>query len=149
MKQLEWTESMDEQFRILKEHFGKRPLRSYPLYGEDSEKFEVRTAFSSQNLGAVLEQVQDGQKGFIAAIGRKMTKGEKNYPPTKGELAAIMYALWKWEHILRFQPFRLYTDHQALKWLHSMKAPRGIYWRWIAELSTFNYELAWHPEKMM
>ena len=105
MKQLEWTESMDEQFRILKEHFGKWPLRSYPLYGEDSEKFEMRTDFSPQSLGAVLQQVRDGQKHFIAAIGRKTTKGEKIYPPTKGELAAIMYALWKWKHILRFQPF--------------------------------------------
>ena len=63
--------------------------------------------FSAQNLGAVLEQVQDGQWRFLTAIGQKTTKGEKNYPPTKGELAAIMYALKKWEHILRFSTFLL------------------------------------------
>ena len=78
-----------------------------------------------------------------------MTPGEKNYPPTKGELAALIYALRKWEHILRYKPFLLYTDHQALKWLNTMKAPCGIYWRWIAELATFNYKLGWCPGKEM
>ena len=53
-----------------------------------------------------------------------------------------MFALRKWEHILRFKPFLLYTDHQALKWLQTMKAPKGLYWRWLAELSTYNFELA-------
>ena len=76
-------------------------------------------------------------------------KGEKNYPPNKGELAVIMYALKKWEHILCFSTFLLYTNHQALTWLHSMKAPKGIFWRWIAELSTYNYELVWCPGKKM
>ena len=30
-----------------------------------------------------------------------------------------------------------------------MKAPRGIYWRWIVELSTFDYELGWCLGKKM
>ena len=30
-----------------------------------------------------------------------------------------------------------------------MKAPKGIFWRWIAELSTYNYELVWCPGKEM
>ena len=148
-KTLDWTEEMDENFKTLKKLFGQKPIRAYPLFHEDAAKFEVRPDFSGRNLGAVLEQVQDGQRRFIAAIGRKTTKGESNYPPTKGELAAIMYALRKWEHILRYKPFLLFTDHQALKWLSTMKSPRGIYWRWIAELATYNYDLGWSPGKAM
>ena len=98
---------MDEQFRTLKEHFDKCPLRSYPLYGGDAGPFEGKMDFSAQNLGAILEQVQGGQQRFLAAIGRKTTVSEKNYPPTKGELAAIIYALKKWEHILHFSTFLL------------------------------------------
>ena len=30
-----------------------------------------------------------------------------------------------------------------------MKAPRGKYWHWIMELSTFDYKLAWCPGKKM
>ena len=91
----------------------------------------------------------DGQKRFIAAIGRKTTAGEKKYAPTKGELAAIIYALRKREHIFRFKPFLLFTDHQALNWLNTMKAPCGIYWHWLMELATFNYKLGWCPGKTM
>ena len=54
-KQIKWTEAMDEQFRTLKEQFGKWSLRFYPLYGGKAGKFKVRTDFSSQNLGTVLE----------------------------------------------------------------------------------------------
>ena len=146
-KELEWTEEMEANFLTLKECFNRRPIRAYPRFDEDAEKFQVRVDFSAKNLGAVLEQVQDGQKRFIAAIGRKTTAGEENYAPTKGELAALIYALRKWEHILRWRPFLLFTDHQALKWLNTMKFPRGIYWRWLAELSTFNFELGWSPGK--
>ena len=87
---------MDEQFQIIKGHFNKQPLRSYPPFGEETAKFKVRTDFSMNNLGPVLEQVQDGQKQFIAAIGQKTTAGGNNYSPMKGELAAIFYALRKW-----------------------------------------------------
>ena len=61
-KALEWTEKMDEQFRTLKGHFDKRPLRSYPLYGGDTGSFEVKTDFSAQNLDSILEQVQGRQR---------------------------------------------------------------------------------------
>ena len=30
-----------------------------------------------------------------------------------------------------------------------MRAPKGIYWRWLAELTTYQYELAWRPGKEM
>ena len=77
MKQLEWTMLLDEQFWILKEHFNKWPLRSYPLFGEDAEKFKVRANFSSNNLGTVLEQVQGEQKCFIGAIDEKRQQGKR------------------------------------------------------------------------
>ena len=48
-----------------------------------------------------------------------------------------------------YKPFLLFTDHQAFKWLNTLKAPCQIYWRWITELATFNYELGWCPGKEM
>ena len=92
-KTLQWSDELDSKFQMLKECFGRRPIRAYPQFSEEAAPFEVRPDYSSKSLGAVLEQVQEGQRRFIAAIGRKTTKGESNYPPTKGELAAIIYAL--------------------------------------------------------
>ena len=40
-------------------------------------------------------------------------------------------------------------DHQSLKWLHSMKSPNGIYWRWMAKLAMLDYDLGWSQEKKM
>merc|ERR1711867_153845 len=104
-KKLEWTEEMQTNFEILKSLFEKKPIRAYPDYSEGAEPFEIWPDFSAQALGGVLQQKQDGQRRLIAAGGRKTSKGEANYPPTKGELASIIHHIRKYEHILRFKLF--------------------------------------------
>ena len=66
-KTLEWTEEMTTKFNLLKAKFGQRPIRAYPDY--DGEMFEVWPDYSSEALGGVLQQVQDGQRRLIAAAG--------------------------------------------------------------------------------
>ena len=138
-KELQWNEELQQKFEHLKKLFGEKPIRAYPDY--DGEMFEVWPDFSSMAFGGVLQQVQHGQRRFIAASGRKTTAGEKNYAPTKGELASIIHILRKHEHLLRYKKFRIYSDHQPLKWLRSMKNPKGIYWRWLNELESYDYEI--------
>ena len=138
-KELEWTEEMQVKFEHLKQLFSEKPIRAYPQY--DGECFEVWPDFSALAFGGVLQQVQDGQRRFIAASGRKTTAGEKNYPPTKGELASIIHILRKHEHLLRYKRFKVFTDHQPLKWLRTMKNPKGIYWRWLNELESYDFEV--------
>ena len=146
-KTVTWTETMDKKFATLKELFGKKPIRAYPRYGPEDEPFEVWPDFSAAALGFVIQQVQKGKRRLIAAGGRKTTQGESNYAPTKGELAAIVHALRKFEHLLRYRPFVIYTDHAALKWLKSMKNPRGIFFRWLQELSSYEFEIHHVPGK--
>ena len=140
-KVLEWTDEMQNKFEMLKGLFATKPIRAYPQYGEDEAPFEVWPDFSALALGGVLQQVQDGQRRLIAAGGRKTTKFEANYAPTKGELAAIVHQLRKFEHILRFKRFIIYTDHSPLKWLRSIKNPRGIFFRWLQELESYDFEV--------
>merc|ERR1712090_50354 len=96
---------MGVAFTQLKEAFSRKPIRAYPILTKESEPFIVSPDFSGQNVGAVLEQHQEGQKRFIAAAGRKLTQGESNSPPTKGEMCSIVFACRKWEHLLRYKPF--------------------------------------------
>ena len=138
-KDLEWNDDLQAKFEHLKKLFSEKPIRAYPKY--DGECFEVWPDFSALAFGGVLQQVQDGQRRFIAASGRKTTAGEKNYPPTKGELASIVHILRKHEHLLRFKKFKVFTDHQPLKWLRTMKSPKGIYWRWLNELESYDFEV--------
>ena len=143
---LVWDEVLEEKFKLLKEEFSKSPVRSYPDYSSE-EPFQVAVDFSKENVAAILSQVQDGQERFIAAVGRKTTKYEKNYHSCKGELSAIIYALRKYEHILRFKKFVLWTDSKALTYLQTMKKLTGIYFRWLSEIQSFEFEVYHRPGK--
>ena len=142
-KNLEWTPEMTEKFNMLKELFSKKPIRSYPRFGENEPEFTVTPDWSNDAIGGILEQ--GGY--FIAAGGRKTTPGERNYPSTKGELSAIIYMLRKFEHILRYKKFIVFSDHKPLQWLKSLKNPKGIHFRWLQELATYDFEVWYKPGK--
>ena len=143
---LVWNEILEEKFKKLKDEFSRMPVRSYPDYHSD-EPFQIATDYSAENIAVVLSQVQDGQERFIAAAGRKTTKYERNYHSCKGELAAIVYALRKFEHLLRFKKFLIWTDSAALTYISSMKKIRGIYFRWLSEIQSFDFTIKHRPGK--
>ena len=146
LSDFQWTAELEGKFEKLKNEFKTEPVRAYPDYFAD-DPFEVAVDFSKTNIAAVLSQKQGGQERFIAAIGRKTTKYEANYHSCKGELAAIVYALRKWEHILRYRKFILHTDHRSLTYLSSMKKLTGIYFRWLSELQSYDFEIRHRPGK--
>ena len=145
-KTLNWTTEMDENFQTLKAEFTKKPVRSYPDYQSD-QPFELSLDFSAKNVAAILSQRQHGQERFIGAAGRKTTKYEKNYHSCKGELAAIIYGLRKFEHILKFRRFIIHTDSKALTYLQTMKKLTGIYFRWLSEIQEYDFEIRHRPGK--
>ena len=145
-KQLNWTSEMEEQFQTLKKEFTKMPVRSYPDY-QSNEPFELSLDFSAKNVAAILSQKQGGKERFIGAAGRKTTKYEKNYHSCKGELAAIIYGLRKFEHILKFRKFVIHTDSKALTYLQTMKKLTGIYFRWLSEIQEYDFEIRHRPGK--
>ena len=144
---LKWTTTMDEKFNELKKRFKEQPIRAYPDYGNEAEPFQLSVDFSCQNLGAVLTQVQGGKERLIGVAGRKTTTYEQNYHSTKGELAAVLYGLRKFEHILRFKKFILHTDNSSITWLQTAKQPRGITFRWLTELQSFQFDIKHRPGK--
>merc|ERR1712208_269151 len=101
--------------------------------------FEVSVDFSKNCLGAVLTQVQEGKERLLSASGRKCTKYESNYSSWKGELAAVLFALKKFRHILLYRKFILHTDNTGVTYLQSCKAPKGIVFRWLQELQEFDF----------
>ena len=137
---LTWTDEVNKKFELLKEEFSKMPVRSYPDYNSE-EPFQLALDFSKENVAAVLSQVQGGQERFIAAAGRKTTKYEKNYHSCKGELAAMIYGMRKFEHILKFRKFMMWTDSKALTYLQTMKKLTGVYFRWLSEIQDYTFDV--------
>ena len=58
-----------------------------------------------------------------------------------------MQALRMHEHVLRYKPFMIMTDHQSLKWLSRIKNPRGIFLRWLMELASYEFTVQHVPGK--
>ena len=85
-------------------------MKAYPRSDKD-ELFEVITDFSRTTLVTIVSQKLNDEETFIAATGRKTSKYER----IKGKLAAVIFALRKFEHLLRFQKCRLITDSSALR----------------------------------
>ena len=66
-KTLKWTDTMEEKFKEFMEKFKKFLIRAYPRYKEDEAPFEVWPDFSSQAIGHILQQRQDGKLRIIMA----------------------------------------------------------------------------------
>ena len=49
---------------------------------------------------------------------------------SKGELAAVLLVLKKFEHILRAKPFIIWKDSKCVEFINAMKEFRGVFARW-------------------
>ena len=147
-KTVKWTPTMEKCLEQLKEEFLKDRIRAYPRW-DIEEPFVLTTDFSCEAIAAIVSQTQNGEEKFIAAAGRKTTKYEANYASVKGELAAIIFAVKKFEPLLRFGRFRIVTDSAALRYLKTMKSSRGIWFRWLQELESFQYEVFHRAGKLI
>ena len=136
------TDAMKKSFEELKEVLTKAPILAYPRFGEQ-DQFILDTDWSQENgtIGAVLSQVQDGEERVICYGAKKLAKSQRNYPPTKGELFAILYFCKLWRYYLQFRKFLLRTDHRALTWIRTMEHPTGMVLRWLETLADFNFEV--------
>ena len=135
-----WTREVTKKFEKLKQCFNNGPVRGYPRYDTD-EPFIIDCDWSSTNLAAVLSQKQEGKERFLGCVAKKCNRAEQNYSPHKGELASLVLATKRFEHILRAKPFLVRTDSSCVKNLATMKECRGSFARMQLWLSGFNYEI--------
>ena len=70
---------------------------------------------------------------------------QKNYAAHKGELFAVVYFTEHFRPYLSYRPFVLRTDHNALKYLDSMKPPTGMVARWMDLLASFRFTVQHRP----
>ena len=135
-----WTDQMRNNFEQLKRAFADAPVRGYPDY-KNPNPFILDTDFSHVNMAAVLSQIQDGQEVFLGCCAKKCSATEANYPSWKGELAAVILGINKFEHILLARRFLLRTDNSAVTYLKNLKECRGMIGRWKMRLASFDFEL--------
>ena len=111
-------------FDRIKALLGTRPLLQYPNYLREFLLFtDAATGKADKSvlnkiggLGAFLAQQNEGGKLYpLGYAGRGLKSHEENYSAFLLELAAALYGLDEFHHIIDRFPTRLFTDHQPLQ----------------------------------
>ena len=134
----QWTSSCQAAFTKLKKLLTDSPIMSHP---QDSGNFILDTDACDVSIGAVLSQIQDGTEKVIAYGSKSLDKCRRNYCVTDRELLAVRYFTEHYRSYLLGRKFLIRTDHQALRWLFTMKEPKSCIARWIESLSEFDFEI--------
>ena len=134
LKPWEWTGLCDDAFVQLKAKLSSSPILSFPQFNME---FTVDCDASLEGLRAVLSQEND--RYAVAYSSRVLTKQEQRYFATWREMLALVSAIQYFKPYLWGRPFRVCTDHSALKWLKIFKDPHGQVARWLEILSVYDF----------
>ena len=133
-----WTDACEQAFQRLKQLLCSAPILAYPDFGKD---FVLQTDASDYGVGAVLSQLDDsGHEKVIAYASKALTPREQKYSTTEKEALAVVFGTAHFRVYLLGRHFKLITDHNALRWLHTMEA-KGRLARWIMDSQEFDFSV--------
>ena len=140
-----WTNKQQQAFDYLKKRLMEAPILQYPDF---NKPFVLYTDASGTGLGAVLSQIDDEKRErVIAYTSRSLNKAECNYGITDQECLAVVWAVKHFEQYLGLLPFKVITDHSALKFLQTADVPTSKRARWMMYLQQFQFEIVHRPGK--
>ena len=141
-RRFSWNEDCQAAFRALKEALIGPDVMAFP---QDDCEFVLDTDACDFSIGAVLSQKQNGRERVVAYGSKMLSRSERNYCVTDRELLAVKFFVEHYKHYLLGRRFTVRTDHQALKWLFSLKEPKSRIARWIETLSAFDFSVEYRP----
>jgi len=133
-----WTSRQQDAFEQLKKCLTEAPVLAAPL---ESGQYWLDTDASDTALGAVLQQMQNGELKVIAYASRVLTRSERSYSVSKREQLAVVYGLKQFRHFLLARHFILRVDHAALTYLLKTPQPVGQSARWLDLISEYDFEI--------
>lgn len=133
-----WEAAQQDAFNKLKQRLTVAPVLAYP-------NSEGRFILNTENIGAVLSQLQEGEEKVIAYASAHLQETQRNYCVTRRELLAVVRFARQFRHYLLGRQFTLRTDHHSLTWLFRFKSPHGQLIRWLEELSQYDFVIEHRP----
>lgn len=140
-----WTPACQVAFNTIIEK-----LTTAPILGFANPKlpYILHTDASISGLGAALYQEQEGQKRVVAFASRGLSKCESRYPAHKLEFLALKWAVTeKFQDYLYGSPFLAVTDSNPLTYILTSAKLDATSYRWLAALSTFDFQLRYRAGK--
>ncbi|GBG76234.1 hypothetical protein CBR_g21982 [Chara braunii] len=121
----------------------KHALIEYPVLkvADPSLPFVVTTDASQYGIGAVLQQ--DDGNGYrpVEFVSARMPSEKVATSTYERELYALRQALEHWKHYLLGRHFKVYYDHETLRWLKTQAKMTPKLTRWAAEIDQYDFEL--------
>ncbi|GBG77240.1 hypothetical protein CBR_g23568 [Chara braunii] len=121
----------------------KQALIDYPVLkvADPSLPFVVTTDASQYGIGAVLQQ--DDGNGYrpVEFMSARMPSEKVATSTYERELYALRQALDHWKHYLLGRHFKVYSDHETLRWLKTQAKMTPKLTRWAAEIDQYDFEL--------
>ncbi|GBG72145.1 hypothetical protein CBR_g11078 [Chara braunii] len=121
----------------------KQALIEYPVLkvADPSLPFVVTTDASQYDIGAMLQQ--DDGNGYrpVEFMSARMPSEKVATSTYERELYALRQALDHWKHYLLGRHFKVYSDHETLRWLKTQAKMTPKLTRWAAEIDQYDFEL--------
>ena len=104
------------------------------LQADDSRPFSLRTDASSFALAIVLLQGEKKEEHPVEFACRLLSSAEWNYSTSEREALGVVWEVEKFRGYIEGTHVVVYSDHQALRWLMTLKTPTGHLARWALRL---------------
>ena len=138
-KPFHWNDKSQTTFENLKYALMTAPMLTYP---DMNVPFILSTDGRGTAIGYILGQKDSGGKEMVVAYGgRSLRPDERKYTNSEQECLAVVEGIKAYKEYLSHQKITIFTDHQALKWLHSIKDPSTRLGRWAILLQEYQYDI--------
>lgn len=140
-----WTPACQAAFNTIIEKLTTAPILGF---ADPKLPYILHTDASTSGLGAALYQEQQGQKRVVAYASRGLSKCESRYPAHKLEFLALKWAVTeKFQDYLYGNTFLAVTDSNPLTYILTSAKLDATSYRWLAALSTFDFQLQYRAGK--
>jgi hypothetical protein len=138
LKQCVWNKSCLDSFNNLKNALVSAPILCFPDY---AKVFVIQTDASGVSIAGVLLQDHNGILKPVSFCSRKLNKTEQAYSTSERELLAIVYSILQFEMQVLGRKIVVYTDHEPLVTMRSLKKPNGRLGRLFNEVVDVKFDL--------
>ena len=140
-----WTDDCQMAFDKVKLLLQKSPVLKSPDY---EKPFKLIIDSCDVGTGSVLvQEASDGLDHPVSYFSKKFLKYQKNYSVVEKETLGLVLALEHFDVYLGSTPFKIkvYTDHNPLTFLKTMKNKNQRLVRWSLALQEYNLEIQHIP----
>lgn len=140
-----WNNAEKDAFLHLKSVLASKPVLSPPDF---SRQFIIYVDASQDAIGGILGQLNHlGEFKPVCYLSKRLNSHQTRYSTIEKELFALLTAVRTFGVYFGYTKTKVYTDHNPLVAMASMKNQNRKILRWILEIQEFQLDVQFKPGK--